>query len=156
MPTRFVFALATVATLVMAEAAYAQRPDAAAVKELKSDPKQFIEVLQGYFAMVDQESKLANDPRSVLIIAQHDIKDLYLAKNGAEDAVKELKKMLGEIKDPAARTTFHFTLVDLYKQLGRPQDALEELRAIVSENTRRLAQEGEAPPRKSPPEAAHP
>ena len=134
--------LLAVFTLLVDFPLAAQRPDREAIKELKGVPQLFLQAVHSYLTMVTELRALADDPRIVLIVAQHDMKELYGQKGAPGDVVKEFRRILKEVKDPAVRTMLRFSIADSYKEADEPQKALEELRALVAENLERV--EGES------------
>ena len=128
--------LASVSVLALSASrpAAAQRPDPEIMKELKQDPKELLEVVQSYLSMVEQMRAATSDPLTALIIAQHDMKEILQKTGTPADAVKEFRRTLEGLEDPAARTAVRFAIADVYKAAGDMEKALVELRAIVDEN----------------------
>lgn len=98
------------------------------------DHARILSLLNGYLDILDRMGKVSGDPRSALMHATHSIKEVYEQNGRKGDAVPELRKILVGLEDPAARTAVHITIVDIYKELGQRDKALEELRVIVAEN----------------------
>jgi hypothetical protein len=124
--------------LLASGAAWAQRPEREAVKQAQDDPRVFLEIVRSYLTMVDQIRELNGDPLATLIVALHDIKEIYQEKNDLDGAVKEFRGLLKDLRSPAARAVVRRTIADMYREAGHPDKALAELRLIVAESVERL------------------
>ena len=136
---RFVVAgLCCVLFLGAATAQAQQRPERQAIHQFKEDPKAFLEIVRSYLTMVDQIRELNGDPLGTLIVALHDIKEIYQQKDDLDGAVKEFRGMLKDLRSPGARAVVRRTIADMYREAGQDDKALAELRIIVSECAERL------------------
>jgi len=131
--------LAALVCLVSVSTASAQRPDRDTLKQLQEqDPGELLDVVHSYLQMVADMRKAVSDPLTALILVQHDMKELYQKTGTADQCVAEFRRILDALEDPAARTAVRFSIVDVYKIAGKPDKALEELRAIADESTARI------------------
>jgi hypothetical protein len=90
--------------------------------------------VQTYLAVLERMGQVSSDPRATLLLAQNSIKEIYEQKGQKAQAVPELRKILQDLEDPAVRTSVRFAIADIYKETGKTDLALEELRLIVAEN----------------------
>jgi hypothetical protein len=114
-----------------------------------SDPfMQKFDRLRGYLDAVDRYAKLARDPQNsgiAAVVAANDI----LRPRGADVAIEYFTKLLPEVKTPAVQRAIRITLVDLYKAAGKTDQALDQLKQLMTADT---SGEPSLPP---PPPGAH-
>ena len=130
--------LVAIALLALSTTATAQMPDRAKLRAMKDDPKAPIEIVSTYLTMASQIRDSLVDPLTVLIIAQHDMKDVLRKTGDPAKAVAEFRRILDGLEDPAARAAVRFTIVDVYQAADEPEKALAELRLLVDETKVRL------------------
>ena len=102
---------------------------------MSSDPRMMqFERLRGYLDAVDRYAKLARDPQNsgiAAVVAANDI----LRPRGADVAIEYFNKLLPEVKTPAVQRAIRITLVDLYKAAGKTDQALEQLKQLMTADT---------------------
>jgi hypothetical protein len=102
---------------------------------MSSDPRMMqFERLRGYLDAVDRYAKLARDPQNsgiAAVVAANDI----LRPRGADVAIEFFTKLLPEVKTPAVQRAIRITLVDLYKAAGKQDQALEQLKQLMTADT---------------------
>ena len=94
--------------------------------------------------VVDRYARLAHDPGLsgiAAVVAAGDI----LRPRGADVAIAFYEKALPEAKIPAVQRAIRLQLVDLYKVAGKQDQALEQLKAMMS------AEQGSEPVQSQPP-----
>src|SRR5262245_34295424 len=91
---------------------------------------QKFELLRSYIDVVDRFTKLAQDPNSAGVAAVVAATDL-LRQRGPDAAINYLSKTLPDVKSPAIQRAIRIQLIDLYKQAGQSEKALEQLDALM-------------------------
>lgn len=110
-----------------------------------SDPRMAkFEVMRYYFDVVDRYARLAHDPQLAGISAVVAAGDI-LRPRGADVAIAYYEKVLPEAKIPAVQRAIRLQLVDLYKVAGKQDQALEQLRLMMT------AEQGSEPVSPQPP-----
>jgi hypothetical protein len=107
------------------------------------------EMLRGYLDAVDRYARLTRDPANsgiAAVVAANDI----LRPRGADVAIEYFNKLLPEVKTPAVQRAIRITLVDLYKTAGKQEQALEQLRQLMTADT--SGEPSMAPPPPQPPQ----
>jgi hypothetical protein len=97
-------------------------------------------MLRGYLDAVDGYARLAHDPSTAGIAAVVQTADM-LRGRGADAAIDYFTKLLPDVKDPAVQRAIRVQLVEFYKQANKPEQALEQLRTLMT---------GTAPPSGGP------
>ena len=100
-----------------------------------SDPRMAkFEMLRGYLDAVDRYARLTRDPANsgiAAVVAAGDI----LRPRGADAAIEYFTKMLPEVKTPAVQRAIRLQLVDLYKAAGKQDQALDQLKQLMTADT---------------------
>ncbi|MBW1972482.1 MAG: hypothetical protein DRG20_02040 [Deltaproteobacteria bacterium] len=100
-------------------------------EEKEEKAKNDYQIMESLFSFLNKEEK-------AILMAQRGIKEIYYEKKDMEKAIPILKEALKKNKNQTVRNGLHFTLSEIYKDIGQPEKAIEELKAIISENTKRL------------------
>ena len=104
----------------------------------REHPAAFVDTVKGYLSMVEQMRKIMDDPVATIIVAHHDLREMYTKKGDKGAAIEQFQKTLKTLKDPTARTAVRFALADMYRETGHPDKAVVQLRTIIDENQKRL------------------
>jgi len=88
-------------------------------------------MLRGYLDAVDGYAHIARDPSNAGIAAVVSTADL-LRGRGADAGIDYFTKLLPEVKDAAVQRAIRVQLVELYKQANKPEQALEQLRTLMT------------------------
>jgi predicted negative regulator of RcsB-dependent stress response len=91
---------------------------------------QKLEMLRGYIDVVDRFTRLSRDPASAGVAAVVSASDI-LKQRGTDAAIEHFTKVLPEVKNEAVQRAIRIQLVDLYKQAGQADKALEQLDAMM-------------------------
>jgi hypothetical protein len=91
---------------------------------------QKLEMLRGYIDVVDRFTRLSRDPASAGVAAVVSASDI-LKQRGTDAAIEHFNKLLPEVKNEAVQRAIRIQLVDLYKQAGQADKALEQLDAMM-------------------------
>ena len=96
---------------------------------------QRFEPMRGYLDTVDRYSRMAHNPNHAgiaavvaAVVAAGDI----LKPRGTDAAIDYFTKLLPEVKSPAVQRAVRLQLVDLYKQAGKQDEALEQLKLLMT------------------------
>src|SRR5205823_1158911 len=88
------------------------------------------EMIRAWLEIVDRYSKLSSDPDSAGIAAVVSAGDI-LRPRGADAAIEYFNKLLPEAKSPSVQRAIRLQLVDLYKNAGQGDKALEVLHDLI-------------------------
>jgi hypothetical protein len=91
---------------------------------------QKFEMLRSYIDVVDRMTKMAQDPNSSGVAAVVAATDL-LRQRGPDAAINYLSKILPDVKSVAVQRAIRIQLIDLYKQAGQSDKALEQLDVLI-------------------------
>jgi hypothetical protein len=96
------------------------------------DPRmQRFELMRGYLDLVDRYARLAHDSTSsgiAAVVAAGDI----LKPRGTDAAIEFFTKSLAEVKSPAVGRAIRLQLIELYKQAGKQDEALAQLKTLMT------------------------
>ena len=92
---------------------------------------QKVEMLRGYLDVVDHFTKLAHDPTAAGVAAVLAANDL-LRPRGTDVAIDYFNKTLPNVKDEAVQRAIRIQLIDLYKQAGQQDKAIEQLDILMT------------------------
>ena len=88
-------------------------------------------MLRGYLDTVEGYARIARDPANAGIAAVVATADL-LRGRGADAGIDYFTKLLPEVKEPAVQRAIRVQLVELYKQANKPEQALEQLKILMT------------------------
>lgn len=117
-----------------------------------SDPRMMkYEMLRGYLDAVDRYARLTRDPANsgiAAVVAAGDI----LRPRGADAAIDYFTKLLPDVKTPSVQRAIRLQLVDLYKLAGKQDQALDQLKQLITADTSNepAPPAAPAPPRPAP------
>jgi hypothetical protein len=89
------------------------------------------ELMRGYLDAVDRYARLAHDPQMSGIAAVVTASDM-LKPRGADAAIEYFTKLLPDVKSPAVQRAIRIQLVDLYKQAGKTDQAMDQLKQLIT------------------------
>ncbi|MEA2707853.1 MAG: hypothetical protein QOF78_454 [Phycisphaerales bacterium] len=104
------------------------------------------EHLRGYFGVVDAFSRLSRDPAQSGIAAVISSGEI-LKPRGAEAGIEYFTKLLPEVKNPAVQRAIRVQLAELYKAVGKHDEALAQLRELMVSAPATGGKEDAPPPR---------
>ena len=100
-----------------------------------TDPRMArFELMRGYLDAVGRYAQLARDPANSGIAAVVSAADI-LRPRGADVSIEYFTKLLPEVKTPAVQRAIRIQLVDLYKAAGKQDQALEQLKQLMTADT---------------------
>ena len=105
---------------------------------------QRFDLMRGYLDAVDRYARMAHNPNHAGIAAVVAAADI-LKPRGADTAIEYFTKLLPDVKSPAVQRAVRLQLVELYKQAGKQDEALEQLKLLMTA-------EAEPPARPEPPQ----
>jgi hypothetical protein len=103
-------------------------PDGGA--QFRDVPMRQFDMMRGYIDLVDRFSRLSRDPSTAGVAAVISAADL-LKPRGADAAIEYFNKMLPEVKSEAVQRAIRIQLVELYKNAGQQDKALEQLDVLI-------------------------
>jgi thioredoxin-like negative regulator of GroEL len=89
------------------------------------------EMMRNYLDIVDRYARLARDPNHAGIAAVVGAADI-LKPRGTDAAIEYFNKLLPDVKSPAVQRAVRIQLIELYKQAGKQDQALEQLRTLMT------------------------
>src|SRR2546430_119062 len=89
------------------------------------------EMLRSYFEVVERYARLARDPSMAGIASVVEAADI-LRPRGADTAIAYFEKALPEAKSPAVQRAIRLQLIELYKSAGKQDQALEQLKTLMT------------------------
>jgi hypothetical protein len=89
-----------------------------------------MEILRGYMDLVQQFTALSRDPTTAGIAAVSSANDL-LHRDSPQAAIDFFNKTLPQVKDQAVMRAIRIKLVDLYKETGQTDKAMEQLNILI-------------------------
>ncbi|HWP40047.1 MAG TPA: hypothetical protein VNL70_03905 [Tepidisphaeraceae bacterium] len=89
-----------------------------------------LEMLRNYIEVVDRFARLTRDPSAAAVAAVVSAADLLRAR-GTDAAIEHFNKLLPDVKSDAVQRAIRIQLVDLYKQSGQADKALEQLDILI-------------------------
>ena len=93
-----------------------------------------IDTLRGYFGVVEAFTRLSRDPTQAGIAAVISAGDI-LKPRGTDAGIDYFNKLLPETKNPAVQRAIRVQLAELYKQAGKQDEALKQLRELITTTT---------------------
>ncbi|MEO1326558.1 MAG: tetratricopeptide repeat protein [Pseudomonadota bacterium] len=96
--------------------------------------EQFMNVMDGYFSIIESTHDIASDPEKSAILQMQKIKEIYEERGEAANAVGVLRDVLANSTNPAVRSAATMILGDLLKETGRTDSALEVLQRGLKES----------------------
>jgi hypothetical protein len=102
-------------------------------------------LLGAYIDVVDRLTKMSRDPAAAGVAAVVSTSDILRAR-GPEAAINYFNKVLPEVKNEAVARAIRIQLIDLYKQSGQSDKALEQLDQLIKGAPAQPAGSPGAPP----------
>ncbi len=96
--------------------------------------EQFMNVMDGYFSIIESTHNIASDPEKSAILQMQKIKEIYEERGEAANAVGVLRDVLANSTNPTVRSAATMILGDLLKETGRTDSALEVLQRGLKES----------------------
>jgi lipopolysaccharide biosynthesis regulator YciM len=91
-----------------------------------------MDTMRGYLELVTRYTELSRDETTAGVSAAVTAGDLLRARGG-DAAIAYFEKLVPEVRDPAVNRAVRFQLVELYKAAGKNDQALEQLRIIITD-----------------------
>lgn len=90
-----------------------------------------LERMRNYLDTVDRYARMANSPASAGIAAVITANDI-LRPRGPEAAIDYFNKLLPQVKNEAVQRVIRIHLIELYRQSGQADKALEHIQQLVT------------------------
>ena len=107
------------------------------------------DMMRGYIDLVDRITRLSRDPTTAAVAAVISAADILKAR-GADAGIEYFTKMLESAKSEAVKRAIRIQLIELYKQAGQQDKAMEQLSELINAAPAGPAP-GEAQPSPPPP-----
>jgi hypothetical protein len=89
-----------------------------------------LDQLRSYIDVVDRFARMTRDPAAAGVAAVVSTSDI-LRQRGPEAAIEYFNKTLPEVKNEAVQRAIRIQMIDLYKQSGQSDKALEQLDILI-------------------------
>lgn len=129
-PIKHISGLVLVLSALAAPLANAQQPQ---VEQLEM-MKQFIGVMQGYYALIEQVHDIASDPEKSAILELQKIEDIYKNRGDRAEAIVVLRDVVETSPSPAVRNAAAFMLAEALNETGRASEAVKILQDTLTKN----------------------
>ena len=96
--------------------------------------KQFIGVMQGYYALIEQVHDIASDPEKSAILELQKIEDIYKNRGDRAEAIVVLRDVVETSPSPAVRNAAAFMLAEALNETGRAGEAVKVLQDTLNKN----------------------
>ena len=89
------------------------------------------DMMRGYIDLVDRITRLSRDPTTAAVAAVISAADILKAR-GADAGIEYFTKMLESAKSEAVKRAIRIQLIELYKQAGQQDKAMEQLSELIN------------------------
>ena len=89
------------------------------------------DLMRGYIDLVDRIARLSRDPTTAGVAAVISAADLLKAR-GADAGIEYFTRMLESAKNDAVQRAIRIQLIELYKQSGQHEKAMEQLTELIN------------------------
>ena len=98
----------------------------------------FLEIIQGYYNLVESTHNLHANPESATILHLFTIQEIYEERGEAQRAIEFLEETLKRTGNPTIRSVIYGMLAELHEETGDPQKRLELLQTGLDEALSRM------------------
>ena len=98
----------------------------------------FLEIVQGYYNLVESTHNLHTNPESATILHLFTIQEIYEERGEAQRAIAFLEETLKRTGNPTIRSVLYSMLAELHEETGDPQKRLELLQTGLDEALSRM------------------
>ena len=98
----------------------------------------FLEIVQGYYNLVESTRNLHANPESATILHLFTIQEIYEERGEAQRAIEFLEETLKRTGNPTIRSVIYGMLAELHEETGDPQKRLELLQTGLDEALSRM------------------
>ena len=98
----------------------------------------FLEIVQGYYNLVESTHNLHANPESAMILHLFTIQEIYEERGEAQRAIEFLEETLKRTGNPTIRSVIYSMLAELHEETGDPQKRLELLQTGLDEALSRM------------------
>ena len=98
----------------------------------------FLEIIQGYYNLIESTHNLHSNPESAMILHLFTIQEIYKERGEAQRAIAFLEETLKRTGNPTIRSVIYSMLAELNEETGEPQKRLELLQTGLDEALSRL------------------
>ena len=113
-------------SLTLAVALGASPAHAAEVDELGM-MQRFVDLMQGYFGIIEATHAVASEPEKSAILQMQKIKELMEERGEAANAVRVFRDVLDQSQNPTIRSAAYLLLSETLKETGRADEATRVL-----------------------------
>jgi hypothetical protein len=89
------------------------------------------DMMRGYIELVDRIARLSRDPTTAGVAAVISAADI-LKPRGADAGIEYFTKVLDSAKSEAVKRAIRIQLIELYKQSGQQDKAMEQLSELIN------------------------
>ena len=96
--------------------------------------QQFIELMAGYYGIIEGVHSIASDPEKAAIQQLQKIEEIYKQRGDRAEAITVLRDTMERTKSPAVRNAAAMMLADALNETGRASEAVKVLRQALEAN----------------------
>ncbi len=96
--------------------------------------QQFIEVMQGYYGIIDQIHDVASDPDKAAIQQLQKIDEFYKNRGDRAASIEVIQRVVDTASSAAVRNAAVIMLADALNETGKTSQAIEALTAAMERN----------------------
>lgn len=104
-------------------------------QEEAEQQERFMNVMSQYLDFSEKFSDIAKDRQIVLLLTIEGIVEMHKARGETRAAIVHLRRLLDATEDRGPRNLLRLKILDLLKETGQVEEALEELDQLWQENT---------------------
>ena len=98
--------------------------------------RQFMGVMEGYYAIIDSVHQVASDPEKSAILQLQKIEEIYKERGDRAEAIAVMREVVERTDSPTVRNAAAVMLADALNETGRASDAVAVLREALEANLR--------------------
>ncbi len=96
--------------------------------------QQFLQVMEGYYGIIEVVHGVASDPETAAIMQLQKIEQIYKSRGDRAEAIAVLSNVVETTTNPTIRNAAALMLADALNETGRASQAVEVLQAALESN----------------------
>ena len=98
--------------------------------------QQFLQLMEGYYGIIEVVHDVASDPEKSAILQLQKIEEIYKKRGDRAEAIAVLSNVVNTTKNATVRNAASMMLADALNETGRSTEAVEVLQAALESNLR--------------------
>ena len=96
--------------------------------------QRFVDLMQGYFGIIEATHGVASEPEKAAILKMQKIKELLEERGQAANAADVFRNVLEQSRNPTIRSAAYVLLAETLKETGRSEEATRVLMEGLKES----------------------